>query len=163
MGTTTIRAPLAAVACALTFVTGPAAAAAPAAGPFAKAPTLPTACYLENDTFSDKVAGVTAATQADIERQKAINQQIENDFNNIDPMVKAAEDAAVDDEQPAGSDEVGARHSNSSGAGRADRRPLRISAAFDAVRGRIIQNLVSGYEAALKQAACPRGCDAWPR
>ena len=43
----------------------------------------------EDDPFSDKVEAATDGNAADIERQKAVNAQIEEDFNNIDPMEKA--------------------------------------------------------------------------
>lgn len=66
------RVPLVAAALAL-LSPAEASGQTPAAGPFAKAPALPTACYLENDPFSDQVAAATAATQADIDRQKAIS------------------------------------------------------------------------------------------
>ena len=84
-----IGAPLTAAAFALFLVSATTLAQAPVASPFAKLPALPTTCYAEGDTFSDKAAAATEATQAEIERQKAVNQHIEDEFNNIDPMVKA--------------------------------------------------------------------------
>jgi hypothetical protein len=151
MSTTTIRAPLAAVACALTCVTV-ASAQAPAAGPFAKAPALPTACYLENDPFSDTVAAATAATQADIDRQKAVNQQIENEFNNIDPMVKAQkmQQWMMSNPQEA---MKWAQAQQQLGADTQTAGPEISAALLQFEQDK--QGLVSGYEAALEQAAAP--------
>jgi hypothetical protein len=151
MSTITIRAPLAVVACALTCVTA-AIAQAPAAGPFAKAPALPTACYLENDLFSDKVVAVTEATQADIERQKAVNQQIEEEFNNIDPMVKAQkmQQWMMSNPQEA---MKWAQAQQQLGADTQTVGPELNASAMQFENEK--KSLVAGYEAALEKAAAP--------
>ena len=85
------RAPLVAAAVVLLFSTEVFAQAAPAAaGPFAKTPPLTTQCYAGNDPFLGKLEAAQAAVTADSERQAAINAKIEQDFQNIDPMEKAA-------------------------------------------------------------------------
>ena len=60
-----------------------------AADAWAKVPALPTACYSGSDGFADKVEAARTALAEDSERQKAVNAQIEEQFNNIDPMEKA--------------------------------------------------------------------------
>jgi hypothetical protein len=68
--------------------------AAAATGPWARMPVLPTTCF-ENvatntaDPFYMRLEAAKAAIAADRERQAAINAQIEEEFRNIDPMVKA--------------------------------------------------------------------------
>lgn len=151
MSMTMIRAPLAAVACALTCVAA-ASAQSPAASPFAKAPALPTACYSGDDPFSDQVAAMTAATQADIDRQKAVNQQIEDEFNNIDPMVKAQkmQQWMMSNPQEA---MKWAQAQQQLGADTQTVGPEINAATMQFEQEK--QGLVSGYEAALKQAAAP--------
>jgi hypothetical protein len=151
MSTTAIRAPLVALACALTCVTA-ASAQSPAAGPFAKLPALPTACYLGDDPFSDQVAAATDATQADIERQKAINQQIEDEFNNIDPMVKAQkmQQWMMSNPQEA---MKWAQAQQQLGADTQTVGPELNASALQFENEK--KSLVAGYEAALKQAAAP--------
>ena len=81
------RAPL--VAAAFTcLVAAPALAQAPA-GAWAKVPALPTACYSGTDGFADKVEAARTALAEDVERQKAVNAQIAEQFNSIDPMEQA--------------------------------------------------------------------------
>jgi hypothetical protein len=72
-----------------------AAAKAPAAaGPSAKIPAFPTSCFQsvatnQPDPFYAKLEAAQAAIAADRDRQAAINEQIAQDFINIDPMEKA--------------------------------------------------------------------------
>ncbi len=61
-----------------------------APSPFAKVPPLPTACYSAGETFFTKLEAAQAAVAADRERQAAINQQIADRQNNMDPMEMAA-------------------------------------------------------------------------
>ncbi len=83
------RASLVAATCACLSV-GTAHTETPAgADPWTKAPALPTACYDGNDGFADQVEAARTALAADAERQKAVNAQIEEQFNSIDPMEKA--------------------------------------------------------------------------
>jgi hypothetical protein len=98
-----LRAPLAAVACACLFASvagaqtpakpaakaAPATRAAPATGPWTKVPAFPTACYTGSEDFATKAEASRAALQSDIERQKAVNAQIEEQYNSIDPMEKS--------------------------------------------------------------------------
>jgi hypothetical protein len=97
-----IRAAFAAAACAClvtSFALAQTPAKAPAkgtaaAGPWAKVPAFPTGCYQNvapnsADPFYAALEAAKAAVAADRERQVAINAQIEQDFNNIDPMEKA--------------------------------------------------------------------------
>jgi hypothetical protein len=97
------RAPLVAAACACLFASvsyaqTPAAAKAPArnvaAGPWARVPALPTTCFQsvatnQPDPFYARLEAAKTAVSSDIDKQKAINAKIEEEFNNIDPMVKA--------------------------------------------------------------------------
>ncbi len=90
----TFRAPLAAAACACLFasVAGaqtPATRAAPATGPWTKVPAWPTACYTGSDDFATKAEASRAALESDIERQKGVNAQIEEQYHSIDPMEMA--------------------------------------------------------------------------
>jgi hypothetical protein len=66
-----------------------AARPAPAMDPWAKVPALPTVCYDGTDGFGDKIDAARASLDADVERQKAVNSQIEEQFKSIDPMEKA--------------------------------------------------------------------------
>ena len=83
-----LRASLAAAALAL-LSTADASAQAAATGAFAKVPALPTVCYAGNDPFVARIEAAMNAGQADLDRQKAVNEQIEEQFNNIDPMEMA--------------------------------------------------------------------------
>ncbi len=76
---------------ALIAFSAPIALSQPAApGPFAKAPPLPTACYTEGETFWTKLEAAQVAVTADEEKQNVINNQIREEFQNIDPMEKAS-------------------------------------------------------------------------
>ncbi len=66
----------------------PAALSQPAAiGPWVKMPVLPTAC--NQDAFHDKLYAASNAVQADLYKQEAINKQIADAYQNIDPMEMA--------------------------------------------------------------------------
>lgn len=65
-------------------------AQAPAAGPWAKVPALPTVCFYGNDTFPARLDAALAAVNVDRDRQLAINKQIEDEHKNIDPMEMAS-------------------------------------------------------------------------
>ena len=97
-----IRAAFAAAACAClitSFALAQTPAKAPAkataaTGPWARVPAFPAGCYQNvapntADPFYANLEAAKAAVAADRERQGAINAQIEQDFNNIDPMEKA--------------------------------------------------------------------------
>jgi hypothetical protein len=129
-----------------------ASAQTPATGPFAKAPALPTACYLKDDPFSDKVAAATETTQADIDRQKAVNQKIEEDFNNIDPMEKAQrmQQWMMSNPQEA---MKWAQAQQQLGADTQTVGPEINAASMQFENEK--KELVAGYGAALKQAAAP--------
>jgi hypothetical protein len=73
------------------LVCASALAAQPApTGPWAKVPPLTTACFYGTDTFDAKLEAALAAVQADRERQLAINQQIQAEYQSIDPMEMAS-------------------------------------------------------------------------
>jgi len=147
-----IRAPLTAAAFALFLVSATTLAQAPVASPFAKLPALPTTCYAEGDTFSDKVAAATKATQAEMERQKAVNQQIEEEFNNIDPMVKAQkmQQWMMSNPQEA---MKWAQAQQQIGAEAQTVGPELNAAAMQFESEK--KAVVAGYESALKQSAAP--------
>ena len=147
-----IRAPLTAAAFASLLGSATTLAQAPAASPFAKLPALPTTCYAEGDTFSDKVAAATEATQADIDRQKAVNQQIEEEFNNIDPMVKAQkmQQWMMSNPQEA---MKWAQAQQQIGAEAQTVGPELNAAAMQFESEK--KALVAGYESALKQSTAP--------
>ena len=87
MTVNTHRALLVVAACgglALTHVAQSQPGAPP--GPFAKVPPLPTACYLANETFPDKLAAARETVLADRTRQQEINDKIEKDYQSLDPM-----------------------------------------------------------------------------
>jgi hypothetical protein len=69
-------------------------AQAPAAGPWAKVPALPTTCYqgdsMKPDPFFARVESAKAAVAADRERQEAVNAKIAEAYGNIDPMQMAS-------------------------------------------------------------------------
>ena len=147
-----IRAPLTAAAFALLLESATTLAQAPAASPFAKLPALPTTCYAEGDPFSGKVAAATEATQAEIDRQKSVNQQIEEEFNNIDPMVKAQkmQQWMMSNPQEA---MKWAQAQQEIGADAQTVGPELNAAAMQFENEK--KSLVAGYNAALKQAASP--------
>ena len=97
-----IRAAFVAAACAclftpFTLAQTPAKATAKgtaATGPWARVPAFPTGCYQNvapntADPFYANLEAAKAAVTADRERQVAINAQIEQEFNSIDPMEMA--------------------------------------------------------------------------
>lgn len=61
-----------------------------APNPFAKVPALPTACYSQGETFYTKLDAAKEAVLADQYAQEAVNTQIQERHNNIDPMEQAA-------------------------------------------------------------------------
>ena len=62
--------------------------AQPVTGHWAKAPALPTACYVsqEQDSFDKKLEAALAAVQADHDKQNEINDRIRESAQNVDPM-----------------------------------------------------------------------------
>jgi hypothetical protein len=58
-----------------------------AAGPWAKVPALPTACY--QDAFHEKLYAAQEAVNADLYKQQAINSKIKEAYQSIDPMEMA--------------------------------------------------------------------------
>lgn len=62
--------------------------AQPVTSPWAKAPTLPTACYVsqEQDDFYKRFETALAAVQADHSRQKELNDKIRESAQSVDPM-----------------------------------------------------------------------------
>lgn len=80
---------LGALVCANALAAQPAAS-----GPWAKVPAFPTACYqgdsINPDPFFAKVEAAKAAIRADIDKQDAVNSQIQEAYQNIDPMEMAS-------------------------------------------------------------------------
>lgn len=58
-----------------------------AAGPWAKVPALPTACY--QDAFHEKLYAAQEAVNADLAKQQVINSKIKEAYQSIDPMEMA--------------------------------------------------------------------------
>jgi hypothetical protein len=56
------------------------------ADPWALLPTLPTACYQEDDDFADRAHAVTETLGTEMSRQQEINQELSQQLANIDPM-----------------------------------------------------------------------------
>lgn len=106
-----LTAAVAGLFCAQALVAQPAkppakpAAAAPA-GPWAKVPALPTACYLGQDQWWDQNNAALDAVQQDHYRQNDINAEIQQQSNDAfaaDPMAVVArmQQAMLDDPQNA--------------------------------------------------------------
>ncbi len=57
--------------------------------PWASVPPLPTGCYT-NDGFADKLAIARGAIRSDFDRQEAINRELPNKAQELDPMELAA-------------------------------------------------------------------------
>jgi hypothetical protein len=96
MSTIDTRASLAAAAVACLFGSSPSFAQA-ASGPWAKVPPLSTLCYQyageewrEWEPFIGKLEAAKAAITADLEKQKAINRKIQEEYQSIDPMEMAS-------------------------------------------------------------------------
>jgi len=56
---------------------------------WARVPPLPTGCY-QSDGFAAKIETADAAVRADIQRQDAINKQLQEQVRSIDPMELAS-------------------------------------------------------------------------
>ena len=101
------RAPLAAAACACLFASfavaqTPKPAAGAAAGPWAKVPALPTACYSSQDGWSERNDMAVAAVREDMDAQKETNRAIDEQLTQAmseDPMAmaQAMQQAMLDD------------------------------------------------------------------
>lgn len=57
--------------------------------PWARVPALPTGCY-QNDGFAERLQTADEAVTRDIDRQKEINKQLEDQVKNADPMTLAS-------------------------------------------------------------------------
>ena len=66
------------------------AAAASAPDPWARVPTPPTGCYLNNDDFQARLEAAREENRADLERQSRTNQQLSEMVKSIDPMELAS-------------------------------------------------------------------------
>ena len=73
------------LAIALMLTAGPAAAQT-ADDPWAAVPALPTACYKDGDTFDDDAYAATEDLNGRASRQVEINQAIEQQDGEVDPM-----------------------------------------------------------------------------
>lgn len=151
MTTISSRAPLAAVACACLFATPAWAQTAAGSGPWAKVPALPTACY-GSDGFADKVEAARTALAEDVERQKAVNAQIEEQFNAIDPMEKAQRMQQWMMSNPQEAARMLGAQQQMGAQAQADNPAITAEhLEFNAER----ENLKAGYRAALKEALAP--------
>jgi hypothetical protein len=65
-----------------------AAGAAAPADPWTLLPTLPTACYGQQDNFDEALATQSETLSAEISRQTQINEQLDDRVNNLDPAEK---------------------------------------------------------------------------
>jgi hypothetical protein len=97
-----LTAALAGLACATSFAATPATDA----GPWAKVPALPTACYQSQDQWQAQSDAALAAVQQDHEEQKAANTAVDQKFNevmNANPMAmaQAMQQAMMSDPQNA--------------------------------------------------------------
>jgi hypothetical protein len=61
-----------------------------ATGPWAKVPALTTACFYGNDPFPARLEAALAAVNVDRDRQLAINQKIEGEYQSTEPMEMAS-------------------------------------------------------------------------
>ena len=79
------------LATAVALLHAAAATAAPPAAPdpFARVPAFPTACYTQNDPFVARIEAAFSAAEAELYKQQATNNKIEEAFRNIDPMDKS--------------------------------------------------------------------------
>lgn len=62
------------------------AAAPTASDPWAKVPKPPTACYLEHDKYNEELDAAVEAMNEEIARQDEVNNQIQAQMDNLDPM-----------------------------------------------------------------------------
>jgi len=85
---------------------GPKPVATAAAGPWAKVPALPTACYSGQDDWNARNDAALVAVQQDHDKQKAVNTEIQNKSNkalseNPMAMAQAMQQAMLNDPQNA--------------------------------------------------------------
>lgn len=127
--------------------------AQPAPNPFTKVPAFPTACYTEGETFWTKLEAAEAAVTADSERQSAVNAKIEEDFNSIDPMEKAAkmQQWMMSNPQEAMAYMQGVQATGSAESQAAVSDDGAQSQKFDAER----KTLMANYQAAMKKLQTP--------
>jgi hypothetical protein len=130
----------------------PATRAAPATGPWAKVPALTTACYSEADPFNGQLSAAIASVNADIERQKAVNSQIEEQFDSIDPMEKAQRMQQWMMSNP----QEAMKYAQAQQAiGQASQEQLGGQLADEQAFNEERQGMPAKYQAALKQAYAP--------
>lgn len=99
-----LTAAAAGLVCAQALAALPPAKAAAPAGPWAKVPELPTACYKSQDTWWDKNNAAIDAVQADQEQQNEINGAIGQKLTDAwsqNPMavMQALQQAMLNDPQ----------------------------------------------------------------
>jgi hypothetical protein len=130
----------------------PATRAAPATGPWAKVPPLTTTCYSGTDGFNDKLEAARSALSSEVEAQQATNEQIQEQFNDIDPMEKAQrmQQWMMSNPQEAAR-MMGAQQQLGQQAQAENPQLTSQALKFDAER----ESLRTGYQAALEQALAP--------
>lgn len=79
---------------------GEAAATATGPDPWTKVPKFPTTCYSGQDKFLDEIAAATEAMSSELQKQRAINDKIEEKYNAIDMMEKMSRMQAFMMENP---------------------------------------------------------------
>ena len=72
----------------LPFTAALAAGAAPPVDPWTRVPELPTACYQDQDGFTDAVEQSIANVSEELDRQTEINQELAQRMQDQDPMAK---------------------------------------------------------------------------
>lgn len=133
------------------FVIPLAAGAAPA-DPWTLAPALPTACYRGQDKFFEQARTQVGKIQAEIERQRAINDEINGRAKAVDPQEQQSRMMAYMMEHPEDMQKVmeamqsqGQTYTETALA--ASEEEIRQKQALDALAAR--------YDAALKAATRP--------
>lgn len=144
------RAPLVAAALVFLFSTEASAQAA-AAGPFAKVPAFPMVCYAGNDPFVARIEAAKNTVQADIDRQKAVNATIEENFQNIDPMEKSTRMQQWMMSNP----QEATRYMQAAQSMGQSQDELMGLLAEEGKFNEEIQSLPTRYQSALKQAYAP--------
>lgn len=136
----------------LALLVAPLAASAAPVDPWTLAPALPTACYSGQDKFFEQASTQLEKTQAAKYRQEAINQEINDRLEAIDPMEQQSRMMDYMMEHPEDMQKFMAANQSQEQAYMdttiaTDEEEIRQKQALDA--------LVARYDAALKAATEP--------
>ena len=121
-------------------------------GPFARIPALTTACYRDGDPFAARLEAARDAVASDRERQEAINARIEADYSKLDPMEMSQRMTQwmMDNPQEA------QRYMQANQAASTSVQTNSAELAADEASYRNgLKDLVTRYDAAMKQATAP--------